>query len=53
MFMKPIVRANFNVWDPQNKVLFSKKEPLGKNKVRENIRITSYVLIVLSRLEKW
>ena len=38
---KPIVRANTNIWNPQNKVLFSLKEPLGKNKVQKKVMISS------------
>ena len=33
LFKRPIVRANIDVWNPENKVLFSLKENLGKNKV--------------------
>ena len=36
MFKRPIVKASFDVWDSKNKVLFSLKEPLGKNKVPAN-----------------
>jgi hypothetical protein len=33
LFKRPIVRTGYDVWDPKNEVLFSLKEPLGKNKV--------------------
>ena len=33
MFMKPISNSKFDVWDPENVVLFYKEAPVGKNKV--------------------
>ena len=33
MFMKPIGNSKFDVWDPENVVLFYKEAPVGKNKV--------------------
>ena len=33
MFMKAITGSKFDVWDVRNQVLFSTKQPLGKNMV--------------------
>ena len=46
MFKKPIVRANTNIWNPQNKVLFSLKEPLGKNKVKKSDNKQHFVIVI-------
>ena len=43
MFMKPISNSKFDVWDPENAVLFYKEAPVGKNKVantREETELT-------------
>ena len=47
MFKRPIVKPSFDVWDPDNKVLFSLKESLGKNKVNSGLLMWQMQLCVL------